>query len=249
MVKCSPEVQEEVDEKFKTYFAVNKIIFDFLQAERDVELDSGVVQALGSLLDVKLEYNWVILRCHKNPAPTDNVIDKQPTLVIADLVSVIEHIITKGEEEALQSETEYRNTWQKSEFILSILGMIAWVAFVLIAIFHSQIIESIILSLLVMDGYKFVSPSQTYAKAFTLQPMNFDQELIKFQPPTLPSEWGESKDATRKQKVTTYFTVWVSSILIIFTILTILYTIFKKCRYVSALPRVCFPLYPFSTIL
>ena len=29
----------------------------------------------------------------------------------------------------------------------------------------------------------------------------------------------------------------------------ILYTIFKKCRYVSSLPRVCFPLYPFSTIL
>ena len=28
-----------------------------------------------------------------------------------------------------------------------------------------------------------------------------------------------------------------------------LYTIFKKCRYVSSLPRVCFPLYPFSTIL
>ena len=43
--------------------------------------------------------------------------------------------------------------------------------------------------------------------------------------------------------------MWVSSILIILTILAILYTIFKKCRYVSALPRVCFPLYPFSTIL
>ena len=47
MVKCSPEVQEEADGKFKSYFAVNKIIFDYLQAERDVELDSGVVQALG----------------------------------------------------------------------------------------------------------------------------------------------------------------------------------------------------------
>ena len=32
-------------------------------------------------------------------------------------------------------------------------------------------------------------------------------------------------------------------------ITVILYTIFKKCRYVSSLPRVCFPLYPFSTIL
>ena len=38
-------------------------------------------------------------------------------------------------------------------------------------------------------------------------------------------------------------------ILIIITLLAILYTIFKKCHYVSSLPRVCFPLYPFSTIL
>ena len=31
--------------------------------------------------------------------------------------------------------------------------------------------------------------------------------------------------------------------------MAILYTIFKKCRYVSSLLWVCFPLYPFSTIL
>ena len=74
-----PETQEEVDGKFKTYFAVNKIIFDYLQAERDVELDSGVIQALGSLLEVKLEYNWVTLRWHENPDLPDNVIDKQVT--------------------------------------------------------------------------------------------------------------------------------------------------------------------------
>ena len=60
-------MQEEADGMFKTYFAVNKIIFDYLQAEWDVELDSEVVQALGSLLDVKPEYDWVTLRWHENP--------------------------------------------------------------------------------------------------------------------------------------------------------------------------------------
>ena len=148
MVKCSPEVQEKADGKFKTYFAVNKIIFDYLQAERDVKLDSGVVQALGSLLDVKLEYDWVTLGWHKNPELPDNDIDKQPTSVIADLVSVMEHIITEGEEEAFQSKTEYQNAqnkflefmkyaenWQKLEFISSILGMIALIALILIAVF------------------------------------------------------------------------------------------------------------------
>ena len=44
-------------------------------------------------------------------------------------------------------------------------------------------------------------------------------------------------------------TAWITTILIIITLLAVLYTIFKKCRYVSSLPRVCFPLYPFSTIL
>ena len=125
------------------------------------------------------------MRLHKNPDVPDNVIDKQPTPVVANLVSVMEHIISEGEEEAFQSETEYQN----------------------------------------------------------------DQELLKFQPPTLPLEWGESKEAAGKQKVVAQFMAWVYCILNVLTILAILYTIFKKCQYVSSLPRVCFPLYPFSTIL
>ena len=44
-------------------------------------------------------------------------------------------------------------------------------------------------------------------------------------------------------------TAWITTILIVITLLAILYTICKKCHYVSSLPRVCFPLYPFSTIL
>ena len=111
----------------------------------------------------------------------DNVIDKQPTSVIADLASVMGHIIMEGEEEAFQSETEYRlaqnkflefmkyaETWQKFEVISSILGMISLIVVVLIAIFCSRIIESIILSSAVMYEYKFVSPSLK-TKCKTLQ--------------------------------------------------------------------------------
>ena len=42
---------------------------------------------------------------------------------------------------------------------------------------------------------------------------------------------------------------WITTILIIIALLAILYTVFKKCRHLSSLPTVCFPLYPFSTIL
>ena len=56
LVKCTPEIHSEADGHFKLYFAVNKIFFNHLQVERDVQLDSAVVQALGRLLDVKPEY-------------------------------------------------------------------------------------------------------------------------------------------------------------------------------------------------
>ena len=57
LVKCTLKIHSEADGHFKSYFAVNKIIFDYLQVERDVQLDSTVVQALGRLLDVKPEYD------------------------------------------------------------------------------------------------------------------------------------------------------------------------------------------------
>ena len=99
-----------------------------------------------------------------------------------------------------------------------------------------------------MDEYKFVNPSAPPAcvKAFSLPPAYPDQ--IQFQPPTLLQNWGD-KGAKGKQKLAAQMTAWITTILIIITLLVILYTIIKKCCYVSSLPRVCFPLYPFSTIL
>ena len=119
------------------------------------------------------------------------------------------------------------------------------VALIVISIFQSRIVESIILGSAVMDEYKFVNPSAS-VKAFTLPPAYPDK--INFQLPTLPQNWGD-KGAEGKQKMAAQFNAWITTFLIIITLLAILYTIFKKCRYVSSLPRVCFPLYPFSTIL
>ena len=107
LVKCTPEINSEVDGHFKSYFAINKIILDYLQAERNVQLDSTVVQALGRLLDVKPEYDWTPLNWYVNQDLPDNVINQQPSSVIADLMGVMEHIITEGEEEAYQSEIQY----------------------------------------------------------------------------------------------------------------------------------------------
>ena len=150
LVKCTPEINSEADGHFKSYFAINKIIFDYLQAKKDVQLDSTVVQALSRLLDVKPEYDWMPLNWYVNPDLPDNVINQQPSSVIADLMGVMEHIITEGEEEAYQSEIQYRNAqskfkrfiksaegWRKLEFVSSILRMIALVALIVILIFRS----------------------------------------------------------------------------------------------------------------
>ena len=254
LVKCTPEINFEADGHFKSYFAINKIIFDYLQAKRDVQLDSTVVQALSRLLDVKPEYDWTPLSWYVNPDLPNNVINQESSSVIADLIGVMEHIITEGEEEAYQSEIQYRNAqsefkqfiksaegYRKLEFVSSILGMIALVALIVISIFRSRIIESIILGSAVMDEYKFVNPSAPPAsvKAYTLPPAYPNQ--INFQPPTLPQNWGD-KGAEGKQKLAAQMTTWIMTFLIIITLLAILYTIFKKCRYVSSLPRVCFPL-------
>ena len=261
LVKCTPEINSEADGHFKSYFAINKIIFDYLQAEKDVQLDSTVVQALSRLLDVKPEYDWMPLNWYVNPDLPDNVINQELSSVIADLMGVMEHIITEGEEEAYQSEIQYRNVqsefkrfiksaegWRKLEFVSSILGMIALVALIVISIFCSRIVESIILGSAVMDEYKFINPSAPPASinAYTLPPAYPDQ--INFQPPTLLQNWRD-KGAEGKQKLAAQMTAWITMFLIIITLLAILYTIFKKCRYVFSLPRVCFPLYPFSTIL
>ena len=96
-----------------------------------------------------------------------------------------------------------------------------------------------------MDEYKFVNPS-TSMKAFTLPAAYPDK--INFQPPTLPQNWGD-KSAEGKQKIAAQLNAWITTFLIILALLAILYTVFKKCRYVSSLLRVCFPLYPFSMIL
>ena len=114
LVKCTSDIHCKADGHFKSYFAVNKIIFDYLQVERDVQLDSTVVQALGRLLDVKPEYDWTPLNWYVNSHLPDNVINQQPSSVIADLIYVMEHIITEGEEEAYQSEIQYPNV--QSEF-------------------------------------------------------------------------------------------------------------------------------------
>ena len=172
-------------------------------------------------------------------------------------MGVMDHIITEGEEEAYQREIQYRNAqsefkrflkraegWRKFKFISSILGMIALMALIIIAVFRSRIVESIILGSAVIDEYKFVNPSAPPAwvkSIFSLPPAHPDQ--IHFQPPTLPQNWGD-KGAEGKQKLAAQMTAWITTILIIITLLAILYTIFKKMLLCILITKGVLPLVP-----
>ena len=67
-----------------------------------------------------------------------------------------------------------------------------------------------------MDEYKFVNPSAppTYVKAYSIPPAYPDQ--IKFQPPTLPQNWGD-KGAEGKQKLAAQMTAWITTIILVHT--------------------------------
>ena len=121
---------------------------------------------------------------------------------------------------------------EKLEFISSLLGLVALISLIVIAIFRSRIIESIILGSAVMDEYKFVSPSTT-AKALTL-PLAYPDGFV-LKPPTLPPDWGD-KGADGQQKFAAKLSAWIMTNLIIIALLAIVYAIFRKCRYVSSLP-------------
>ena len=148
---------------------------------------------------------------------------------------------------------QYAERWHIFEFVSAMLGLLAMLTLVIICIFRACILESIILSSAVMEEYKFVSPSgnsNTGVKAFTLPAPLRNGELEKqftFQPQTLPPDWEET--FVKQEKHIVFLNTTITGVLITVGLLAILYTICKKCRYVSSIPRVCFPIYPISNFL
>ena len=92
--------------------------------------------------------------------------------------------------------------------------------------------------------------SNSRVKAFTLpapfQNGEFEKQFT-FQPPTLPPDWEES--FVKQEKHIVFLNTTITVVLITVGLLAFLYTICKKCRYVSFIPQVCFPIYPISNFL
>ena len=83
-------------------------------------------------------------------------------------------------------------------------------------------------------------------KVFTLPPLEHGRKVV-FKPLTLPPNWEETFAAQDTQMV--FLNTIITGILISIGFLAILYTICKKCRYVSSIPRICFPIYLISNFL
>ena len=205
LVQCTPKICSQDDGVFKMSYAINKIIFDYLQVNNDVTLEGDVLQALSELLLQKPQYDWSLVKWHEGTPLPDNVINKKDQGVITELAAVMDYIVRDTEKEAFQDE----NTFQKAqndfntfmqyaerlcilEFISAMLGMLAMLILIIICIFRARILESIILSSVVMEEYKFVSPSansNSRVKVFTLPAPFYNGEFEKqftFKPLTLP---------------------------------------------------------------
>ena len=247
-------------------YAINKIIFDYLQVNNDVMLEGDVLQALSELLLQKPQYDWSLVKWQEGTPLLDNVINKKDQGVIMELEAVMDYIVSDTEKEAFQDENafqkvqndfntfmQYAERWRIFEFISAILGMLAMLILVIICIFRACILESIILSSAVMEEYKFVSPStnsNSRVKAFTLPAPFYNGEFEKqftFRPLTLPPDWEES--FVEQEKHIVFLNTTITGVLIAVGLLAILYTICKKCRYVSSIPQVCFQIYPVSNFL
>ena len=72
LVQCTPEICSQANGVFIMSYAINKIIFDYLQVNYDVMLEGDVLQALSELLLQKPQYDW-----HEGTLLPDNVINKK----------------------------------------------------------------------------------------------------------------------------------------------------------------------------
>ena len=196
LVQCTPEIIQAADGKFSMMYAINKIIFDYLQVNNGIQLETEVLRALSELLHIKPEFNWSQITWHETTELPGNVLNRKQTGAVAKLEAVVDYIIEAQQMVAFQSETEfvkeqqkfeyfmkYAEIWRIFKFISALMGLLAMIVLLIIYIFQSKILESIILSSAVMEEYKFVNSgtqnSITGAKAAALRP-----ERVPF---TLPS--------------------------------------------------------------
>ena len=100
LVQCTLEIHREANGIFKMLYAINKIIFDYLQVNNDVTLDGDVIQALSELLLQKPQYYWSSVKWYEGTLLTDNVINKKDKGVITELEAVMDYIVSSTEKEA-----------------------------------------------------------------------------------------------------------------------------------------------------
>ena len=104
LVQCTPEIREEADGIFQMSYAINKIIFNYLQVNNDVMLEGDVLQALSELLSQKPQYKWSSVKWHEGTPLLPNVIIQESEGKIADLQAVMDYIVSDMEKEAFQDE-------------------------------------------------------------------------------------------------------------------------------------------------
>ena len=269
MVKCPSDPNSfAYDGKFTTYYSINKIIFDHIQASFRMTIPYDTKMKLTQLLEQKPHYDWRDIHWYQDDDMPATVLDHSQSPVITNLMHILQYMIDDLDETMFpdqnafyQSQNDfnyfmrYASYWRKVEFVSALLGLLALVILLVVCIFRAKIFESIILSSQVLEQYQFHKGHVTTPSAPLPAGMaqNFQYpNLPEFKPfSALPPEpqpdWEDHLTETvDAEKQLNNLVLTITGVLLL---IVIIYIGFRKCRYASSIARACFPLYPVSTIL
>ena len=265
MVTCPSKNSKLYDGKFTSYYVVNKYVFDYLQANLSYVIDPRTRRMLSELLTHKPKYQWASIAWYEDDDPAEDTLSKQQETVMLDMSTAMTYVTKDINETKFRSEVQYLRAsekfhyfmkyakiWRIVEFISALLAILCCVVLLGMCIFRGRIIESAIMSSAVLEEFKFVTPQQLGKIGVEAAPITFPP-LPTFLPFTFgpvtqtPPSWTDNDVMTDKTAMRLSMVLTLG--LVTVALAAILFVIYRKCKYVSSVPRICFPVYPISKIL
>ena len=244
---------------FTTYYAINKIIFDYLTVKFDIDIATDVM----ALLDKQQEgipfYDLPNLDIFQ-PGTNDVVLDQSTDAAISDLEVVLTHMISEDQNELFVSDQSFAKGqrtfkryikhakwWQAASTLCSWIGIVLS-AVSLFALSYWFCINKKYIMSLISGHYASMEISTDYV----VVPKPASAAPVPTMPPLItlnPKIFEETEDEFHEIAGTQLATMICVLIIVILMVTTILYAVFKRCRHASSLVRAAFPLYPLSRIL
>ena len=250
LTNCHEMPEGTLDGIFDSYFVFNKIIFDILKDSFDILPSLNVQKKLSTLLEYVPQYEFDPLSWFQYSDTRNTILDQENSEITTELLGVLQHVVqdtphqiyrntmewnlAQNDFQTFITEAEY---WQRVEFISAMIGPLTLIIVVIALILHKKIVFSALLSANVFDEYEIVKTVQKVHGAPTTP------RAIFTIPPIIEQHANETTEPDQKA------TISITAVLVTLLIVALLFSIWRRYRYVSSMARTCFPLYPLSRIV